>query len=911
MLQYKGYRLWVGRWRPILCSVSHLNSAAFAIRSSLAAVVIVLCVVPLAAQQSSPQVSFKTDIAPLLSTKCVSCHSQAQQMGALDVSTREGLLKGGQKGSSLVPGQPEESRLYRRITGKEQPAMPLGGKLSDAEVAAVKSWIASGAQWEGETLQVAKTETKRSFEKQFTQSEKAWWAFQKPVRHPAPEVKDERWQQNPVDAFIKAELEKREIAAAPAADRRTLIRRAYLDLIGLLPSPTEVEQFVNDQSPKAWETLIDRLLASPQYGERWARHWLDVARYADSWGHIHDDDNPNAWRYRDYVIKAFNEDKPYTAFIQEQLAGDELDNVTGDSLIATGFHRIGPRVNFREKQNPHYRYDYLDDMVGTTSRGFLGLSVNCARCHDHKFDPISRMDYYRMVGAFFTYIDYDHPLVPADTLAEYNRQKDEIDGQIKPLRAQIREIEAPYRKLAFEKKLSTLPEDVQAAVRTPEQERTAGEKLLASQVLSLARAGGRRGLSMPAADSERIQQIEARIRELQKRLPAPLPVAAGIRDGDYRFTPDGPGDEPVPGTTAKRIVADFPGSYVPEPGKPYEAPPLYFPVADASGKKIEVQPGFLSVIARADVPATHPPDDQRPTSGRRRALAEWIASPDNPLTARVMVNRIWHHHFGRGIVATPSNFGKMGTPPTHPKLLDWLATEFVNKGWSIKAMHRLIMNSRAYQMASTFHSAENISKDSENIYLWKFPLRRLEGEIIRDVILSAGGQLNPEAGGPPFFPALPASVREDVKKVGRWGLTKEEPATWRRSIYSYWKRALKFPMFEVLDQPDTTVTCERRSSTTVPTQALTLMNNEFVLIQSRLFAERILSSVGINPGEQVRSAYRIALSREPSESELRENLAFLERQKAFHAASEQTAGLLALNDLCAVILNLNEFVYIN
>ena len=843
---------------------------------------------PLAAQTP---VSFDRDIRPLLSQKCISCHGNEQQLGLLDVTTREGLLKGGQKGAALVPGKAAESRLLRRITGQEQPAMPLGGKLSDKEIATIRDWISAGAPWEGDAITVARGPSKESFEKQFTDADRAWWAFQKPVRHDVPKVSDARWRAHPVDAFIKSMLDRKGLAPAPAADRRTLIRRAYLDLIGLLPDPAEVDSFVDDASPQAWERLIDRLLASERYGERWARHWLDVARYADSWGHIHDDDNPNAWRYRDYVIKSFNEDKPYPQLIKEQLAGDELDEVTYDSLIATGFHRIAPRVLFREKQNPHYRYDYLDDMIGTTTRGFLGLTVNCARCHDHKFDPISRMDYYRMMAAFFPYIDYDHPLAPKDVVADYNRRKEEIEAQVRPLRKEIREIEAPYRKIEFEKRLAKFPPDVQAAVRTPEHERTPGQKLLAAQMLSIASAG-RRGLPLSPMDRERIAELQTRIRELERKLPPPLPVAAGIRDGDYRFTPDGPGDEPVPGTTGNRITPDFAGSFVPEDGKPYKAPPLFFPVG-----RVEVEPGFLSILPNRDAHAIHTPADNRPTSGRRRALAEWIASEENPLTARVMVNRIWHHHFGRGIVATPSNFGRMGTLPTHPELLDWLATEFVRQGWSIKAMHRLIMTSQTYQMASEYYRAENMARDAENLSLWRFPIRRLEGEIVRDIVLSASGQLNLKAGGPPFFPALPAAVREDVKRVGRWELTKEEPSTWRRSIYSYWKRALKFPMFEVLDQPDTTVTCERRSSTTVPTQALTLMNNEFVIVQSRHFAERVLRDAGNAPDAQIRSAYRIALSREPSSSEMQSNLAFLQK--------------LGLEDLCNVILNLNEFVYIN
>jgi hypothetical protein len=413
---------------------------------------------------------------------------------------------------------------------------------------------------------------------------------------------------------------------------------------------------------------------------------------------------------------------------------------------------------------------------------------------------------------------------------------------------------------------------------------------------------------MSPEDRAAVVKLEADIREIEGRLPKPLPVAAGIRDGDYRFAPDGPGDEPVPGTTAKRFKLDFRGSYIPEAGKPYVPPPL----CAVDGKPLLLEPGFLTAVTEGRPVTARPPADGRATSGRRRALAEWIASDGNPLTARVMVNRLWHHHFGRGIVATASNFGKTGTPPTHPELLDWLATEFVRQGWSCKRMHRLILTSRTYQMASAYSSAESLEKDPDNLYLWRFPIRRLEAEIIRDVILSASGRLNLEAGGPPFFPALQPSVHEDAKKVGKWVLTKEEPSTWRRSIYSYWKRALKLPMFEVFDAPDTMVTCERRNTTTVPTQALTLMNNEFVLVQSRHLAARVLEKAGADSRAQVRTAYRICLGRDPRPKELEIALGFLARQRAYHAGRAGVdAARETLTDLSNVILNLNEFVYVN
>ncbi|MGH9720520.1 MAG: DUF1549 domain-containing protein, partial [Bryobacteraceae bacterium] len=434
------------------------------------------CVLLSAPQEPSP-VSFSRDVAPVLARNCLSCHGSAQPQAQFDLTTRASSLKGGQKGPAVVPGDAAASSLYLRLTGQQQPAMPLGGKLTNAEIAIIKNWIDSGAVWDGGAL-TAPTEPLKPAgrEKVFTGRERNWWAFRKPVRHPVPQVNDRRWKGNPIDAFVKKALDEKGLQAAPQAGRRTLIRRAYLDLVGLTPPPEAVQAFVNDPSPDAWQKQIDGLLASAHYGERWGRHWLDVARYADSWGHIHDDDNPNAWRYRDYVIQSFNNDKPYDRFVREQLAGDELDEAGFDGVIATGFYRIAPRVLFREKQNPHYRYDYLDDMIGTTSRAFLGLTVNCARCHDHKFDPISQMDYYRMMGIFFPFIDYDHPLAPAGEAAAAEQLKTALDARIRPLREKIRQIEEPYRMAAFEERLKTFPEDIQAAVRTPEEQRTPGQK---------------------------------------------------------------------------------------------------------------------------------------------------------------------------------------------------------------------------------------------------------------------------------------------------------------------------------------------------------------------------------------------------------------------------------------------------
>ena len=843
------------------------------------------------------QLSFDEQVLPVLQKNCVTCHGASQQMAGYDMRTRESALRGGAAGVAVVPGKPDDSPLYRRVSGVQQPAMPLGGKLTQSEIATLRRWIEEGAHWSAAAASVDTPAAPKAAG--ISAQDPSWWAFQKPVRRNPP-----AGAAHPVDAFILARLKEKGLAPAPPAGRHTLLRRAYLDLTGLPPSPEEADAFLNDSSPGAFAKLVDRLLASPRYGERWGRHWLDVARYADSGGYEQDFSYPNAWRYRDYVIGAFNQDKPYDRFIREQIAGDELDDADYDALIATGFHRVGATVGFREKDNPQYRFTYLDDLIGTTTRAFLGLTVSCARCHDHKFDPISQMDYHRLMASFYPYINYDHPLAPPHEVAEYNGRKRALEARIQPLKDKIREIEEPYRKQAFDQKLATFPADIQAAVKTPPEQRTEGQKLLATQVLTI-RPPNYRAL-MKTADRQTVSRLSEEIKQLERELPKPLPVAMGIRDGDYRLAPLGPGDDEAPGKGVKGDEEDLNSSYAPEPGERYKPPKSYFlERGDYMSRGPEVQPGFLEVLGDFGIPAAILPADKRVTTGRRRALAEWIASQENPLTARVMVNRIWQHHFGRGLVTTASNFGRMGRLPSHPELLDWLATEFVRSGWSVKHMHRLILSSETYRRASEFDAAPALKADPENTLLWRYPLRRLEGEAIRDVILAVSGNLNLQAGGPPYFPPVPERVRESVAK-GIWSVTDEGPEVWRRGVYSYFKRGMKYPMFEVFDQPDPNVTCEARTVSTVPTQALTLLNNEFVLQQARAFAARVLKTAGAEQDSQVRMAYRLAFSREPSPAELRENVAFLNRQLAANGNSTYEA----LADLADVMINLNEFVYI-
>jgi hypothetical protein len=852
------------------------------------------CLLPSLHAADKP-VSFSADIRPVFEASCWKCHGAAVQLSKLDLRTRELAIKGGQRGAAIVPGKSSESRLYRVVAGLEKPSMPLDGKLTAAQISIIKDWIDQGAPWGAdssgrrdlppEPAQLAALE-----EMPISPEARQYWAFQKPIRAPLPETRFT----NPIDRFLEKTREEKGLKTAPRADRNTLVRRAYMDLIGLPPSPAETAAFLADESPRAWETLIDRLLADPHYGERWGRHWLDVARYADSNGFEHDYDRPNAWRYRDYVIRAFNWDKPYNTFLAEQIAGDELDQANDDSMIATGFLRSYAKVGYREKDNPNNRFDYLDDMIGTIGRGVLGLTVNCARCHNHKFDPISQKDYYRMQASLFGYVETDYPLAPRDQVEAFERKTAEIGAQVAASRQAIQKIEEPYRERVAQEKYKKYPSNVQLAIAVPEARRTPGETLLAEQVIRTTSVSGAEVDRIMAADDLAQKRVlNERIKAFESQRPKPLPTAAIVTDGDYRFVPDGPGDEPAPGKGVKHEAIE--GSFLFKgPGR-YQAPPSYFLIrGDPESHGSLMRPGFIGVITSGNPPVEDPPANGK-TSGRRRALAAWLGSPENPLTARVMVNRIWSHHFGNGIVATLDNFGKMGELPTNPQLLDWLAVEFMQRGWSVKQMHRLIMTSEAYRMSSQYQDSADAVQDPENRYLWRYPIQRLDAEIVRDAILATSGALDLTIGGPPVFPHIPAEILASMTE-GIWKKEEDGPQAWRRSVYVYRKRGLVFPMFEVFDLPDQNTSCGRRNVSTVPTQALTLLNDAFVLRQAKLFADRVTEAAPGDSIKQVDLAYRIALSRSPREDEAKLAADFLSKR--------------TLADFTHVLLNLNEFLYV-
>lgn len=847
------------------------------------------------AGEQQDTVSFDRDIRPILQGSCQTCHGELQTSG-LDLRTRDAALKGGDSGAAIVPGSADRSPLYRRIAGLEEPSMPMNGTLTAHQIAIIKTWIDQGAHWDATAVAPAAASDRAAGlaaieNVELPASARQYWAFKLPVQAPVPDLGT---SQHPVDRFLEKARQEKGLKAAPRADRRTLLRRAYLDLIGLPPTPAETEAFLSDTSSDAWPRLLDKLLASPQYGERWGRHWLDVARYADSGGFEHDYDRPNAWRYRDYVIRAFNSDKPYDRFLKEQFAGDELDDKSDETMIATGFLRAGPRVAFREKDNPERRYEYLDDLIATTGRGVLGLTVQCARCHNHKFDPIPQKDYYSLVATFFGYVETTHPLVSRAEAAAYERKLNDVEARIAKLRAEIDKIDAPHKEKLRQEAYKKFPENVQRAIAKPESERTPGEQLLAQQVVEQQGVNQRDLEKLLTPDeATRKNALMAQITAVGKERPSPIPVAEIVTDGDYRFAPDGDGDNVI-GCPKCRVFDVKDGSFLHTgPGR-YQTPPSYFLLrGDPNSKGSLMKPGFVTVATNGTPPIEIPPADGR-TSGRRRALAEWLTSRDNPLTARVMVNRIWHHHFGRGIVATLDNFGRMGEPPTHPELLDYLAVEFVNRGWSIKQMHRLLMTSEAYQMASAYDDAATRERDAQNQYLWRFRARRLDAEIVRDSILAASGAIDLKQGGPAVFPALPKELLSSVS-YGLWDKDEDGSGARRRSVYVYRRRGLVFPMFQVFDLPEQNITAGARNISTVPTQALMLLNNPFVLEQAQRFADRVRAEAGDDRERQIERAYQIALARPPTEIELR---------VAFDALRTQS-----LVDLTHVLFNLNEFVY--
>ena len=681
------------------------------------------------------------------------------------------------------------------------------------------------------------------------------WAY-KPVAKPAVPQSTSR---NPIDAFILAKLSDKGLSLAAPADRRTLLRRVAFDLTGLPPTPEEVEAFLKDNSPDAFEKVVDRLLSSPRYGERQALFWLDLGRFAESDGFKSDDFRPTAWRYRDYVIQSFNADKPYDRFVKEQLAGDELFPNDTNASIATGFLRHSP-YEYNAVDVEQKRQDMLNDISDTTSAAFLGITLACAKCHDHKSDPITQRDYYRFQAFFAGFWPKDVPVIGAEERKTLEQKQTEWDAKAAELRKQIEAIEKPVREKAMAKERFRFPKEYSSLIDVAMEERTPLQKQLAMlverQVYSRVKIAS---AQMPVADRAKWEGMAKQMAELEKDRPAEPPTAMVMTDV---------GPQSPPTHLLKR------GSW--------------------RSHGDELEPGYLSAIDDRDAvlkPMTS-------TSGRRAALANWIADAKNPLTARVMVNRIWQQHFGKGIVGSSSDFGVTGDRATHPELLDWLAGEFTNPSppvatggpWSIKRLHRLIVTSATYQQSA--------AKDSENALLHGFPRRRLDGEALRDSMLASAGLLNMKAGGPSVFPELPAEI-----KAANWKVSADPADRNRRSIYVCVKRNLRYPLFSLFDSPDRVETCSRRFVTTTAPQALTLLNDAIVLGYAKNFAARVVTESGSDADKAIDRAFALSLSRPPSTEERTAMRDFLKQHKGPFAD--------AVTDLCHSLLNLNEFLYVD
>ncbi len=720
------------------------------------------------------------------------------------------------------------------------------------------------------------------------------WSFQ-PIRRPQiPSVDEPAWIRNPIDAFVLVRLREAGLKPAPPALRATLLRRVYLDLIGLPPTPAELDAFLGDASPAAFEKVVDDLLSRPQYGERWARHWLDVVRYAETNGYERDGLKPQAWRYRDWVIDAFNADKPYDRFLIEQLAGDEVAGSNAETQIATTMLRLGPWDD--EPADPLTdRYDQLDDIVATTSATFLGLTLRCARCHDHKFEPFSQQDYTRWQAIFAPLkrpqkdrADLDRDLGPHAQVAAHQALIKQCDAQNAEVQQQVRALEFQVcQRAVADGRLplgppavtlattSQMPVDaIQALTIDPAKRNDNQKKLLVKHAAAI------QTLTRELATAEergRFDDCDNQLTTNKSAYPAPLPKG-------YVWYEAGPTSD---------------ASHVFRRGDPRN-------VGDA------VDPGFPAVLVEGP-PA--PPTPTEHSTGRRLQLARWLSSPDHPLTARVMVNRLWQHHFGDGIVSTENDFGTVGAAPANRPLLDWLASEFIAGGWRIKQMHRLLVLSQTYQMASTSNpAAEKV--DPAGALMWRFFPRRIEAEALRDTILAISGQLNPAVGGPGVYPKISREVLETQSRPGDGWPASEPSQAARRSVYVFLKRTLLVPELEVLDFPSTEETCEQRVVSTVAPQALTFLNGEFIHEQAQAFAQRLIKEAGADDDARVERAYRLAFCRSPSAQERAAVRDFLTRQRAQIEADSQgkstpaAAHFKALSALCLVLLNTNELAYL-
>ncbi|MDG1894341.1 MAG: PSD1 and planctomycete cytochrome C domain-containing protein [Fuerstiella sp.] len=779
---------------------------------------------------SERAIDFARQVQPILAKHCYACHGPDEAEGGLQFTSKEAAFSKLDSGfHAIVAGKPGESEVFKRLTAEdEHERMPSeADPLLPEEIEIVRKWIQQGAQWHEH------------------------WGFSKPRIADVPKVDNAQWTRNQIDQFIYKQLQDSGLKPNSKADKRTLIRRATYDLIGLPPTFREVDAFLNDNSGDAWERLIDRLLDSPHYGERWGRHWLDLVRYAETNSYEVDGPKPFAWKYRDYVIQSLNDDKPYDKFVREQIAGDELKEVTVETMTATGFYRLGIYDN-APADRTLARADELDDIVTTISQVFLGLTVNCARCHDHKIDPISQADYYRMVSFVSDIEPYDNKgfntnfdVSPPETRDRFNR----LNQEVNEWSAELRVVE--QRGIV--------------RMSAEDQRKTEGR--------------------------QRKQVLREKIKDYLSNEDWKLRLSLTKKINANRKTiKEFPNRETV--LSVARSNANPPVTRVLFRGNPHVP-------------QDEVSPGFPELF-QSEPPTIPQPKTDAKTAGRRKVLAAWLTAPENRMTARVMANRVWQFHFGRGIVRSSNNFGQLGSPPTHPELLDYLAAQFATNDWKLKALHKRIMTSQAYQMSSSMNEA-GFAKDPDNDLFWRFDVRRLGAEEVRDSLLAVNGSLNPKLYGPSIYEKLPQEVLARQSQPGKgWGTSSEKERN-RRSIYIHVKRSLLTPMLSVFDLPDTDRSCEARFTTLQPGQALSLLNSEFVHTQAKRLATRINQMIDGGAKQKLTAAFELVYARNATQEEIESVMELISKLETEYKKSADESFELA----CLSMLNWNEFIFVD
>jgi mono/diheme cytochrome c family protein len=880
----------------------------FPVRSFLCA--LALAGVCLARADDAADRHFLDKVKPLLDSRCVSCHGPDKVKGALRLDSRAGALKGGDNGPAVIPGKPSESLLLQAVMhAKPDLEMPPKEKLTSNDVAVLRRWISDGAPWPvvptndvaslplkpGERIGDAWTDSRNPIVRIFGGQRLDLWSL-KPVQRVEPPAirpamgkttgsgakgaltrvassRSEFAARNPIDQFIYAKLVEKKLTPSTEADKRTLARRLYFDLTGLPPTPEEMGEFLRDTRRDAYERLVDKLLASTRYGEHQARLWLDVIRYSDSNGFDWDEFRPKAWRFRDYVIRAFNADKPFDQFIREQLAGDELlegapkNEAEQDALIATGYLRLGPQDNsagaFNEQDRS--RAELMADLTETTASAFLAMTMSCNRCHDHKYDPLSHADHYRM-RAFFEPVKFadDLPIDVAPEQEAIRAQNKALDDKLQPFTAERDKLLASVKKKLREEKTAKLTPEDRALLEIPKEQRTNDLKDKIAALEKKVEPKDKEVLSAFTEDQKKQHESFTKQIDALKKERRAFTLALLMTDNH----------EKIPVT---KVL--FQGNHK-DPRDP-------------------VVPGFISALDPN--PAEIKKARNAKTTGRRLTLADWITSTNHPLTARVFVNRAWQQYFGNGLVATANDFGLAGAKPTHPELLDWLASEFVREGWSVKKLHRLIVTSATYRQAG----GAPPSNDPENEWLSRQNPRRLSAEQLRDALLAVSGSLKLEhAGGPPVWPDLPPEILQanpaflddnETKTKGWYPSPKTNQNV--RSVFLIQKRTVRVPFMETFDLPENSVSCARRNESIVAPQALSLLNSSLTVESSRALASRVQREAGNDLAKQVEHAFALTLQRAPDKDETHTCMELV-RQRS-------------LTELCRALLNVNEFIYVD